>query len=154
MAMGMLSAEDRLELFDLSARYYTTIDEKDADGFMRCWVDNDEILYESAEGNVKGRQGMRAFFDHHVHQGMGVGKRHVVGNVTINEGEDNNTAYTTSYMIVLAVDEIPHIFATAILRNSKVIRTAAGWQFQHRTTVTDPGLQKLLEQGQQMSDQP
>lgn len=147
--MGMLSAEDRLELFDLAARFYTNIDEKDADAFMRCWVDSDEILYESDEGNAQGRQGMRQFFEYHVHYGMGVGKRHVLANLTINEGEDNNTAYTTSYLIVLAVDVIPHIFATAIQRRSKVVRTAAGWQFLYRSQNTDPGLSKLLAQMQQ-----
>ena len=139
-----LSALDRLEIQDLCARYYISTDEQDVDGFMDCWVEDDDITFNSAFGNYKGRAAIREFEDEHVHRGMAVGKRHLLGNVSIEEGERPNEALVTSYLVVMEVVERPYILATAIYRKSLVERTDEGWRFRSRTMDVDPGFQKVM----------
>jgi hypothetical protein len=146
-----LTAEDRLEIHDLCARYYITTDEADVDGFMKCWTEDTDILFESEFGTFRGPEQIRAFEDEHVHRGMAIGKRHLLGNVSIREGEDANTAYVTSYMLVMEVADEPHIVATAIYRDSKAVRTADGWRFRHRRMAVDPGFGKLVARMQSAS---
>ena len=141
-----LTLEDKFDIQQLCARYYVSTDEKDVDGFMDCWIDDDEIFFESEFGNFKGRQEIRDFEDNHVHRGMAVGKRHLLGNVIIEDGEDDNTAYVTSYLVVMEVAEIPQIVATAIYRKSKAVKTDAGWKFVHRKMDVDDGFRKLMAQ--------
>ncbi len=143
-----LAAEDRLQIHDLCARYYISTDEADVDGFMECWVEDDDILFESDFGTFRGRGEIRTFEDDHVNRGMAIGKRHLLGNVSIREGEDANTALVTSYMVVMEVADVPHVVATAIYRDSKVVRTPAGWRFRQRTMAVDPGFGKLMAQVQ------
>lgn len=142
-----LTAEDRLEIQDLCARYYVSTDEKDVDGFMRCWVDSDDILFESVFGTFRGRGEIRAFEDEHVHRGMAIGRRHLLGNVVVREGEAPDTALVTSYMVVMEVAKAPHLVATAIYRDSRVVRTVEGWRFAYRHMDVDPGFQALMSQG-------
>ena len=150
-----LTTEDRLAIHELCARYYLTTDEADVDGFMDCWADHDDIRFESVFGTFEGRAGIRAFEDEHVHRGMAVGKRHLLSNVVARPGEDDNTATVTSYMTVLDVVNIPHIVATAIYRDSKVVRTDDGWKFVYRHMDVDPGFQKLMDaQDTQDAEQP
>lgn len=139
-----LTAEDRLEILDLCSRYYLTTDEKDVDGFMTCWADHDDIRFESVFGTYAGRAAIRAFEDEHVHRGMAIGKRHLVGNVTIQPGETPDVALVTSYLVVLEVVDRPSIVATAIYRNSRVTRGQDGWRFTYRHMDVDPGFQKVM----------
>ncbi|MEZ6187389.1 MAG: nuclear transport factor 2 family protein [Planctomycetota bacterium] len=140
-----LSALDRLEIQDLCARYYVSTDEKDVDGFMDCWVEDDDITFNSAFGNFQGRAAIREFEDEHVHRGMAIGKRHLLGNVIIRPGELPNQALVTTYMVVMEVVDVPHIVATAIYRDSVAEKTAQGWRFRSRSMDVDPGFQKLME---------
>jgi len=139
-----ISAIDRLEIHDLCARYYITTDEKDVDGFMNCWVDDDDITFNSAFGDFKGRAAIRGFEDEHVHRGMAVGKRHWVGNVTIRDGQSPGQALVTSYLMVMEVVEAPYVLATAIYRDSVVEKTDQGWRFRSRSMDVDAGFQKVM----------
>lgn len=138
-----LTTQDKQEIASLCARYYISTDEKDVEGFMNCWADG-EILFESIFGNFTTRAALRSFEDEHVHRGAAVGKRHLLGNVDIRDGEDDRGAYVTSYMVVLEVHQIPAIVATGIYRDSKVEKTADGWKFRHRKLEVDPGFHKLM----------
>lgn len=137
-----LSASDQLEIQDLCARYYVSTDEKDVPGFMDCWVDDDDITFESAFGTFRGRDAIRAFEDEHVHRGMAIGKRHLVANVIIRAGARSDQALVTTYLVVMEVVEAPQIVATAIYRDSIVEKTEKGWRFRHRSMAVDPGFQK------------
>lgn len=141
-----LSAEDKQEIIDLHARYYLSTDEKDVNGYMSCWVDDDEIVFESVFGNFTGRQLLKDFEDEHTSRGMAVGKRHLLGNVSIRVGENEDTAYATSYMIVMDVINVPQIVATGIYRDSKIVKTKEGWKFRHRKLEVDPGYEKLMKE--------
>lgn len=142
--MSALTADDRLEILDLCSRYYISTDEKDVDGFMDCWVLDDDIVFNSAFGNFKGRAAIRTFEDEHVHRGMAIGKRHLLSNVSIRPGVQANQALVTSYLTVVEVVEVPQIIATAIYRDSLVEKTDAGWKFRQRTMDVDPGFQKVM----------
>lgn len=142
--MEKITANDKLEILDLHSRYYISTDEADVDGFMNCWLDNDEILFESAFGTFRGRNEIRAFETAHVNGGMAVGKRHLLSNVSL-EPVDSSTVLATSYLSVVEVKDRPEIIATAIYRKSKVVKTAAGWKFAHRAMDTDSGYAKWAE---------
>jgi len=142
--MSSLTADDRLEILDLCARYYISTDEKDVDGFMDCWVPDDDIVFNSAFGNFAGRAAVREFEDNHVHRGMAIGKRHLLSNVSIRPGPKPNQALVTSYMTVMEVVEVPHIIATAIYRDSLAEKNPLGWRFRKRAMDVDPGFQKVV----------
>lgn len=137
-----LTADDRLDIHELCARYYVSTDEKDVPGFMECWVDDDDITFESAFGTFRGRDEIRTFEDEHVHRGMAIGKRHLVGNVMIREGARPDQALVTTYLVVMEVVDTPQIIATAIYRDSSAEKTAKGWRFRARSMEVDPGFQK------------
>ena len=139
-----LTAEDKIEIHELCAKYYVSTDEKDVDGFMDCWVEDDDIVFESAFGNFKGRNEIRNFEDEHVSTGMAIGKRHLLGNVYVSESDNKKQALVTSYLIVLEVVDKPFIVATAIYRDSVVEKTSKGWRFRKRSMEVDPGFQKVM----------
>jgi SnoaL-like domain len=141
----MITTQDTLDILSLCAKYYVCTDEKDVDGFMACWADDQPIMFESPFGNFDNRDALRAFEDEHVNRGMAIGKRHVLSNPVIELGENANTAYVTSYMVVLDVDNIPSIIASGIYRRSKVVKTSKGWKFVHRKLDIDPGFMKLMQ---------
>lgn len=142
--MTNLTAEDRLDILDLCARYYISTDEKDVDGFMDCWVLDDEIVFRSAFGEFAGRAAVRQFEDEHVHRGMAIGKRHLLSNVSIRPASKPDQALVTTYLTVVEVVEEPHIIATAIYRDSVAEKTSVGWRFRERSMDVDPGFQKVM----------
>lgn len=142
--MNTLTDTDRLEILDLCARYYVSTDEADVNGFMDCWIDSDEILFESAFGTFRGRKAIRDFETAHVNGGMAVGKRHMLSNVIIKPHAEGS-ALVTSYLTVVEVRDRPEIVATAIYRDSKVVKTKQGWKFAARSMDTDSGFQKWAE---------
>lgn len=142
--MKKISEADRLEIMDLHSRYYVSTDEADVDGFMDCWLDSDEIVFESAFGNFKGRKAIRDFETSHVNGGMAVGKRHLLTNLVL-EASETGEVLATSYLSVVEVKDRPEIIATAIYRKSRVVNTPKGWKFAHRSMDTDPGFQKWAE---------
>jgi hypothetical protein len=141
--MTKLSADDRLALFDLHARFYVAIDEKDEAMFMGCWAEDDDIAIESAFGSPRGLEQMHQFFHIHIN-GHAMGKRHILQNLIIRESDDPDIAYATSYMIVLEVEDLPRVHASAILRDTKCARTAGGWRFRLRSMEFDPGYGKWM----------
>lgn len=145
--MTNLTAEDRLDIHDLCARYYISTDEKDVEGFMDCWVLDDNIVFKSAFGEFAGRAAVRQFEHEHVHRGMAVGKRHLLSNVSIRPASRPDQALVTTYLTVVEVVEEPRIIATAIYRDSVAERTGAGWRFRERSMDVDPGFQKVMAAG-------
>jgi hypothetical protein len=142
--MTTLTAEDRLDIHDLCARYYISTDEKDVEGFMDCWVPDDDIVFKSAFGDFAGRDAVRQFEHEHVHRGMAVGKRHLLSNVSIRPASRPDQALVTTYLTVVEVVEEPRIIATAIYRDSVAEKTSAGWRFRERAMDVDPGFQKVM----------
>lgn len=136
-----LTAQDRLEILDLVARYNLTTDSKDVDGYMDCWAE--EILFESPFGTFRTREEMRAFEAEHVHAGA-VGKRHFSLNVAM-EG-DGDEALVTSDLVVMEVAEAPHVVATGRYQHSRAVRTPAGWKFARRGLELDEGFGKYLSE--------
>ncbi len=146
-----MTTQDVLEIQNLIATYTIATDNKDVDGFMNCWVEPDEFEgYDSgAFGQMKTWDELRAFEEHHVGPGGNAnGKRHQVTNVIIKPVSDTEV-HVTHDMIVLEVDAIPLIVATARYNNSKVVKTKKGWKFKWRKLDVDAGFFKLMEQWQQ-----
>lgn len=146
-----ISPEDYFEIQGLVARYCTTTDNADADGFMRCWVSPGEFGgYESGPfGHMKTWEELYAFEREHVAPGgMANGKRHQATNVIIDPVSENE-AHVTHDLIVLEVAQEPRIIATGRYNASVVVRTAEGWRFRRRTLSVDPGFFVLAQKWKQ-----
>lgn len=144
----MISAEDRLQIQNLVARYCITTDNADADAFMRCWVPREEFGgYDSgAFGNMPTWDALYEFEKNHVGPGGGAnGKRHIVANLLI-EPVSATEVHVTHDLVVLEVAQIPAVIATGRYDRSVVVKTEAGWRFKSRRLHVDPGYFRLLEQ--------
>lgn len=143
-----LSVQDLLDIQNLVTTYTLATDNKDVDGFMNCWVGPDAFEgYDSgAFGHLKTWEELKAFEAHHVGPGGDAnGKRHQVTNLLITP-VSNQEVHITHDMLVLEVDAIPMLVATARYNNSKVVKTTKGWKFAWRKLEVDAGFFKLMEQ--------
>lgn len=140
-----LTAEDRTEIIDLVSRYNIFTDNADVDGFMSCWMgEEDSVRFDSPFGNFNSREEIRKFEHEHVTKGMAVGKRHLAFNISIKKGDKDNEALVTSDLMVVEVKDIPYIVATARYDNSIVVNTEKGWKFLYRKLKVDDGFTKLM----------
>jgi hypothetical protein len=149
-----ITATDVLDIQNLITAYCLTTDNKDADGFMNCWVEPAEFGgYDSgAFGNMKTWQELKDFEQHHVGPGGDAnGKRHQATNIHITFISETE-ARVTNDMLVFEVAEIPFLVATGRYNDSVVVKTKVGWKFKSRTLDIDTGYFKLLETWQQKSN--
>ncbi len=108
-----LSADDRLDIMDLIARYASTLDAGDLDGY----VDNfapDGVLFERHQG----REQIRDYVAMLMREGRAgplpngdVAYRHFVGSPTINGGDGRATVH--SYLLWINMGTNPPINAAA-----------------------------------------
>lgn len=134
--------QDKVEIHELVARLFHSIDDKDLDAYRSLFVD--DATSESPFGNLQGKAALSEFFTHHVSpQGMGDGKRHFALNV--RSDLDGDRARVTFDLLVSEVRDIPKIIATARYDGNEAVRTSDGWKFKRLKQVIDPGFFKLAE---------
>ncbi len=142
MSTASTDAQDKLEIHELVARLFHSIDDKDVDAYQSLFVD--EATSESPFGNLQGKPALMAFFAHHVGpQGMGDGKRHFGLNVHVQLAGDR--ARVSFDLVVSEVREPPKIIATGRYDANEVVRTKHGWKFERLKQVIDPGFFKAVE---------
>jgi ketosteroid isomerase-like protein len=135
-------AQDKVEIHELVARLFHSIDDKDLDAYRALFVD--DATSESPFANLQGKAALSEFFTHHVGpQGMGDGKRHFALNV--HSDVDGDRARVTFDLLVSEVRDIPKIIATARYDANEVVRTSDGWKFKRLKQVIDPGFFKMVE---------
>lgn len=142
MSTKSIQAQDKVEIHELVARLFHSIDDKDLGAYQSLFVD--DASSESPFGNLQGKAALSDFFTHHVApQGMGDGKRHFALNICSDV--DGDRARVTFDLLVSEVRDIPEIIATARYDGNEVVRTSDGWKFKCLKQVIDPGFFKMVE---------
>ena len=128
-----LSAEDRLDIMDLIARYASALDGGDLDGYVNNFAP-DGILFERHHG----REQIREYVAMLQREGRAgplpngdVVYRHFVGSPTINGGDGRATVH--SYLLWISLGTDPPINAAAEYLDECVKLPDGKWYFATRT---------------------
>ena len=126
-----LSAEDRLDIMDLIARYASTLDAGDLDGYVNNFAP-DAVLFAEHHG----RAAIREYVAMLMREGRAgplpsgdVAYRHFVGSPTIDGEGDRATVH--SYLLWVNMGSEPPVSAAAEYRDECVKRDGE-WFFQSR----------------------
>ena len=142
-----LSADDRLDILDLIARYAHTLDSGDLDGYVNNFAP-DAVLF----GNQKGREQIRDYVAKLMREGRAgplpngdVAYRHFAGQSTIDGA--GNRATVHSYLLWINMGSEPPISAAAEYVDECVKLDDGRWYFQsrvlHRLAGRFPGSQPV-----------
>ena len=127
-----LSADDRLDIMDLIARYAYTLDQGDLDGYVNNFAP-DGVLFE----NHRGREAIREYVAMLMQQGRAgplpngdVAYRHFVGSPVIDGAGDHATVH--SYLLWVNMGSAPPVSAAAEYTD-QVVKLDGRWYFASRT---------------------
>ena len=127
-----LSAEDRLDIMDLIARYAYTLDSGDLDGYVNNFAP-DGVLFE----NHVGRDKIREYVAMLMRQGRAgplpdgdVAYRHFVGSPVIDGGDGRATVH--SYLLWVNMGSEPPVSAAAEYTD-EVVKLDGEWFFLKRS---------------------
>ncbi|MCY3507014.1 MAG: nuclear transport factor 2 family protein [Chloroflexota bacterium] len=123
----MLSAEDRLAIMDLSARYCHATDSHNAE----AWADT-----FTADGAIEAPQGVSQGRDALIQFSQGVNTnmptvRHHVSNLVIDG--DGDSATMSSYLNLINTDGNATVFTA--MYEDQLSRVDGEWKFAHRKIV-------------------
>ena len=131
-ARPRLSADDRLDIMDLIARYASTLDAGDLDGYVNNFAP-DGVLFE----NHRGQDAIREYVAMLMRQGRAgplpngdVAYRHFVGAPTIDGGDGQ--AGVRSYLLWVNMGSDPPVSAAAEYTD-RCVKLDGRWVFQSRT---------------------
>jgi hypothetical protein len=134
MSPRRLSAEDRLDIMDLIARYASTLDAGDLDGYVNNLAP-DGVLFEQHQG----REQIRNYVAMLMRQGRAgplpggdVAYRHFVGAPTIDGAEERATVH--SYLLWINMGSEPPVKAAAEYRD-ECIKLDGEWFFKSRVLM-------------------
>jgi len=144
-----LSAEDRLDIMDLIARYAHTLDTGDLDGYTNNFAP-DGVLFE----HHQGRQQIHDYVALLMREGRAgplpngdVAYRHFAGAPTIDGGDDRATVH--SYLLWVNMGSDPPVSAAAEYID-ECIKLDGRWYFQsralHRLAGRFPGSEPVVTQ--------
>ena len=140
--MARLSAEDRLDIMDLIARYAHTLDAGDLDGYVENFAP-DAILFE----DYRGRDAIREYVAMLMREGRAgplpngeVAYRHFVGSPTIDGADGSATVH--SYLLWVNMGTDPPVSSAGEYVDESV-KLDDRWYFQsrvlHRLSGRFPG---------------
>src|ERR1051325_6495189 len=127
-----LTADDRLDIMDLIARYAYTLDSGDLDGYVNNFAPNG-VLFE----NHQGREAIRSYVASLMEQGRAgplpngdVAYRHFVGSPVIDG--DAEKAVVHSYLLWVNMGSEPPVSAAAEYTDD-VVKVDGKWYFARRS---------------------
>jgi len=134
-----LSAQDRVDVMALIARYAHCLDAGDIDGYLANFTP--EAVIEWANGRAEGVDAIREWVTSLMRGGIGATParvRHVVGLPDIDGAGERCTART--FVIILSVDRDgrPGV-ASAGSYADAIVKTPGGWRFERRVMAADLG---------------
>src|SRR3712207_3990870 len=135
-----LTAEDRLEIMDLVARYNLAADEKDVEATLAEYADDGVIegFYSTGRGKEAMRQDLPAIFE-----AEGTLKRHLALNPRMaGDGDEAEVSYV---LLVVEGEERPAVGATALIRD-QLRRVGDRWLVVRHGIEVDPSI-KVYVQG-------
>ncbi len=130
----MTDIEDREEIRELYSRYALSIDEGDADTWVRCFTD-DGVFESPRFGRHAGRDGLQKFTELYRESLHGTKIRHVISNLSLKiEGERaSGICYLTYYHTKSGKSEL-----AAVGGYRDELRKIGGrWQFAKRSVFVD-----------------
>jgi uncharacterized protein (TIGR02246 family) len=118
-----LAPADYTAIQQLYARYNTTIDRGDADGWAGTFVPDGTFM------NNKGTDALKAFVNTW-HAGQGASQRHFSADLVITPSGDGATGTISTMLVSVAT---PNSIAAYLTYSDVLVKTAAGWRFKSRT---------------------
>ena len=135
-----LSAEDRLGIMDVVARYNLAADEKDVESPLLHYAENGQIegFYSTGRGKEAMRRDLPAIFE-----GEGTLKRHLAPNLVIDgDGENARVGYV---LLVVEGEERPMVGATARITD-EMTKVDGRWLISRHLIEVYPSI-RAYEQG-------
>ena len=129
--MAELTGADRIEIYELFARYYVAVDTHDPETWLELWTDDG--VFDSGRIRAEGRDGLRAFMAEH--EKMDLRTRHFCTNVFVDV--DGDEASATNYLLVRSTVDQSAPSAT-VLCESRLRRVDGQWKFTEHVYETDP----------------
>jgi uncharacterized protein (TIGR02246 family) len=122
-----LTADDRILIMDLLARYARCLDSGDLDGYVSLFTP-DATLF----GEHTGHQGIRTYVEQVMRRRAGDPARrmHFVGMPTIDGDAERVTVH--SYLLWVQLGATPPVSAAAEYTDT-CVKQAGGWRFASRT---------------------
>jgi 3-phenylpropionate/cinnamic acid dioxygenase small subunit len=124
-----LTAEDRISIQQVTAKYAIAMDDADMETWLSTW--DERGIWEGGPGKFEGHEQLRQLFP-----ALGdrvVGKRHVVSNFVI-EGE-GEAASQQCYLLVMDRKK-EHLPWTLVYKDT-LQKKDGNWRFVHRRATLD-----------------
>jgi uncharacterized protein (TIGR02246 family) len=118
-----LTPADYTAIQQLYARYNTTIDKGDAEGWAATFLPDGTFM------NNKGTEALKNFVNTW-HAGQGASQRHFSADLVITPSADGATGTVSTMLISIAT---PNSIAGYVTYSDVLVKTAAGWRFKSRT---------------------
>lgn len=118
-----LTPADYTAIQQLYARYNTTIDRGDAEGWAATFVPDGTFM------NNKGTEALKNFVNTW-HAGQGASQRHFSADLVITPSAEGATGTVSTLLVSVAR---PNSIAAYITYSDVLVKTAAGWRFKSRT---------------------
>ena len=133
--MNQLSADDRLEIAEVIARYCYAIDQRRWDGFVELFTEDCRLDFGEVMGVFEGRDGLRRFTT--TMSGLDLVMRHYTTNVVVRgEGE---RARADSYVLAITGSGAGRSQATGRYEDELVKRDGR-WRIHVRRAIIElPG---------------
>lgn len=130
-----LTAEDRLEIQELYAKYCHGLDKGDPDLFSSCWTDDGEFTGGRGPGRANDdrtpRKGRQALYQ----MATNGGTRHFNTNLILTPTADG--AKASIYLLLYTARTVPPTFVETALYDDTLVKTPAGWKFKKRIVWRD-----------------
>ncbi|HEV3227284.1 MAG TPA: nuclear transport factor 2 family protein [Acidimicrobiales bacterium] len=133
MTMSTQEISDRLEIFELIARYSVALDSRDYDALDELFT-NDAVLDYTATGAIRGSLAEMKTFIADAFT-MFTGTQHLTTGTTLRFAADGNTAHGKSAChnpMVFGGELAPRMMIVGLWYVDTFVRTADGWRFKER----------------------
>jgi ketosteroid isomerase-like protein len=126
---------DRDDILELVARYAHTVDERDVDGVVACFVPDGRMDFEGGATTAVGHDGIRAAFEEAFARPAlraPSASTHLMANTIVNV--DGDAGHAETQAVAYLVDPGAGTLVTRGLRYSDDLRRdpAGGWRIAHR----------------------
>lgn len=127
------SADDRLEIHELTARYAWSLDTGDEDAFVECFCREGELVWDvfETEGRWRGAQALRRFIGYFRQRPESAGRQHHVSNLVVTPTDSG--ARARSYVAVaMRCADGPHLLNVMGYYDDEIARENGRWVFSRR----------------------
>ena len=141
MPVGKLSAEDRLDLYELLYRYYSANDDKDVEAALACCTEDATISGDFTMRSDHQEEDLKR-----IYAGEPGKKRHLMLNPIILS-VDGDEVKLQHLMLVIEASLIPATVATSKVID-RMVRTPDGWRIADHKIEVDPSGKWIVQLGQ------